>query len=349
MAKSENDSFQKVVERYKRMVYAVAYSRVLNYDDASDITQNVFVSAFLNWNTIKEPSKLPSWLRQVTLNACHTFVRSIRQTQELDPMQAGPDLIQPLLSRLAVEQALSCLSAQTRLTITLYYIGSYSMADIASFLDVPTTSIKSRLRDGRSRLKKEMIDMIESTLNDQALDQQFDIDLAKLIEASIHGNTDDARKLLALDASLVAGLGQVAEEHREYMRTVNADHGWTPLHLAAHYGYLNIVKLLLEYGANIEAVSNNSVANTPISAAAWGNQLEIVAYLLDHGANVNATNAWGSTALRRAVDAGRLPLTELLLSRGADPNIPDHNGTTAIQAARDAGKSELVTLLLMAH
>ncbi len=39
------------------------------------------------------------------------------------------------------------------------------------------------------------------------------------------------------------------------------------------------MKLLIEYGADVEAVSKNAIANTPISAAAWGNHLEVVEYL----------------------------------------------------------------------
>jgi tankyrase len=190
-----------------------------------------------------------------------------------------------------------------------------------------------------------MIDMVETTQHEQTPGFEFNEQVGALIEAAIRGNTDKARELLENDASLAGGLGGVAEEHKEHMRAADADHGWTPLHLAAHYGNLDIVKLLLDHGADIEAVSRNAIANTPISAAAWGNHLEIVGCLLDHGANVNAINRWGATALHRAVDANRKPLAELLLTRGADPTIRDNAGQTPLDIALKDDKRDLVELL----
>jgi len=339
------DSFDNLLDRYKSMVYAVAYDRVRNYDDARDIAQNVFVSAFLNLHQVNDASKLPPWLRQITVNACNAFMRSAKRMDECDPMLVAPDQIAPMLTRLAIEQALSCLTEQTRLTVEMYYFGSYSMSEIAAFLDTPPTSIKSRLRDARARLKKEMIEMLEQEFKEHAPDEQFTSKVRRLTDAAIRGNTEVAQGLLSQDISLVNEQGLVAEEHLEFMRSHNADGGWTPLHLAAHYGNLDIVRILLDHGADIEAVSNNAIANTPISAAAWGNHLHIVEYLLERGAKVDAQNGWGSTALRRAIDADRLPLAELLLKHGADPNLLDNAGVTPIQAATNAKNEQAVELL----
>lgn len=187
--------------------------------------------------------------------------------------------------------------------------------------------------------------MVEQEFKEHAPDEQFTRNVRRLTEAAIRGNAEAAQGLLSQDATLVNELGQVADEHLEFMKSHGADHGWTPLHLAAHYGNLDIVKILIDHGADLEAVSNNAIANTPISAAAWGNHLNIVEYLLERGAKVDAQNAWGSTALRRAIDAERLPLAELLLKHGADPNIPDNTGITPTQAAMNAKNEQVVELL----
>jgi RNA polymerase sigma factor (sigma-70 family) len=339
------EEFDALVSRYKSMVYAIAYSRVRHYDDARDIAQNVFVSAYLSLHQVQDSASLSSWLRQITVNACNAHFRTRKLPNELDPMQAGEDQIGPLLTKLAVEQALSCLSDQTRLTVTMYYFGSHSLAEISLFLGVPESTVKSRLRDARARLKKEMMHMVEDTLRSAAPNQQFEEDVKRLINAAIRGNLDEAQRLLTLDPSLVGSSGQVAEEHVDFMRSHDADHGWSPLHLAAHYGNLKIVVLLIEFGADIEAVAKNAIANTPISAAAWGNHLDIVEYLAMHGANVDAQNAWGSTALRRAIDVDREPLAELLLKYGADPTVQDKDGKSPITFAEEAGKSRLAALM----
>jgi len=143
------------------------------------------------------------------------------------------------------------------------------------------------------------------------------------------------RDLLSIDPSLVTVTGEVDAESRDFMQRHNAHDGWTPLHLAAHYGHLPTVKLLLEHGADIEAVSQNAIGNTPISAAAWGNRLDIVEYLASRGANVDAPNAWGRTALHRAIDGGNWDTARLLVKLGADVDKVDGDGKSARELARE--------------
>ncbi len=90
---------------------------------------------------------MSAWLRQITANACNAYnayIKSERLSVPLDPMQAGSDQIEPLLTKLAVDQALSCLTGQTRLTVTMYYFGSHLIAEIALFIGVPESTVKSR-------------------------------------------------------------------------------------------------------------------------------------------------------------------------------------------------------------
>jgi hypothetical protein len=78
-----------------------------------------------------------------------------------------------LVTRLAVEQALARLSEASRLTLTLFYLDAYSMREIAAFLDVPVTTVKSRLRDARARLRKELAEIAEERLRPEPLPEDF--------------------------------------------------------------------------------------------------------------------------------------------------------------------------------
>jgi RNA polymerase sigma factor (sigma-70 family) len=328
------------------MVYGLAYHRLRNFDDARDAAQDAFVSAYLGLRQLSDPAKFPAWLRRITANTCTAFAGRTRSAEPLD--RAGltqPDQVDRMLTELVVQQALGCLSPDTRLTVTLYYFQEYSTSEIAAFLDIPQSSIKSRLRDARARLKKEMLKMVETTLRNAALGPEFNEQVAALCSAAVTGDAEKARALLEADPSLVHGRGEVAPEHMEYMRQHNAHDGWTPLHLAAHYGQLDLVKLLVEHGADMEAIAENAVGNTPISAAGFGDRRDIVAYLLERGAAVDAPNAWGSTCLHRAIDANRPELTDLLLSHGADVNRKTPDGKTPLQHARDLGHEEVAALL----
>ena len=77
------------------------------------------------------------------------------------------------MTRLAVEQALARLSEASRLTLTLYYIDAYSMREIADFLAVPVTTVKSRLRDARARLRKKLGELVEQRIKPAPLPADF--------------------------------------------------------------------------------------------------------------------------------------------------------------------------------
>jgi WD40 repeat protein len=72
--------------------------------------------------------------------------------------------------RLLVEQALACLSRETRLTVTLYYQREMSLQEIAAFQEVPMTTIKSRLRNARARLRKELVTILTESMDREAED-----------------------------------------------------------------------------------------------------------------------------------------------------------------------------------
>lgn len=72
--------------------------------------------------------------------------------------------------------------------------------------------------------------------------------------------------------------------------------GWTPLHLAAFFGQRDAARLLLDAGANLHAVSRNSLQNTPLHAATAGRHTGIALMLIDRGASAELRDGGGFTA-----------------------------------------------------
>ncbi len=110
--------------------------------------------------------------------------------------------------------------------------------------------------------------------------------------------------------------------------------GWTPLHLAAHFGHASLAAYLLALGANPLARSANVLANLPIHAAAAGRHAGLIALLLAAGTPVDATQHGGFTALHAAASSGDLASLEVLLKAGADPSIKAENDQTAADFAK---------------
>ncbi|KAJ5701286.1 proteasome regulatory particle subunit [Penicillium malachiteum] len=126
--------------------------------------------------------------------------------------------------------------------------------------------------------------------------------------------------------------------------------GRTAIQAAAEGGHKEVVQLLLDEGADINAGLAFYSGRTAIQAAAGGGHKEVVQLLLDERADINADPARssGRTAIQAAAEGGHKEVVQLLLDEGADINagLAFYSGRTAIQAAAGGGRKEVVQLLL---
>jgi ankyrin repeat protein len=124
--------------------------------------------------------------------------------------------------------------------------------------------------------------------------------------------------------------------------------GWTPLHLAAFFGRTQAIERLLAAGAELNAVSRNSLQNTPLHAAVAGGHVEAALLLIRRGADVNAQDAGGHTPFHIAAEAGYVPVVKALLERGADAHVVDSEDRTPLARAAARNHVEVVDLINLA-
>ncbi len=151
-----------------------------------------------------------------------------------------------------------------------------------------------------------------------------------VFEASALNLNDQLKELLRSDQTLVDGY---------------SFDGWTPLHLAAHFGSLAAIRTLLSNGASHRAVSHNSNGNQPLQAAAAGRQVDAVGLLLEVGADVDAPSEVGFTALHSAAASGDVGLTRMLLEAGAKVDVKAQGGKTPLELSIEADHEEVADLL----
>ena len=121
--------------------------------------------------------------------------------------------------------------------------------------------------------------------------------------------------------------------------------GWTPLHLAAFFGEVVVLQHLLAQGADVNAISTNSIANTPLHAAVAGGRVEAALALIDAGADVNARDGGGHTPFHIAAEGGYVPIVEALLRHNADPHAVDAEDRTPLARAAARNHSAVVDLI----
>ena len=111
-------------------------------------------------------------------------------------------------------------------------------------------------------------------------------------------------------------------------------HGRTALHYAAEKNNIEVIDVLVDAGANIEARTHGGAS--PLHSAATSLKFEALVILLRHGARVNALDTHRETPLRWAVDRvgheGTAEMVDTLLRAGADEKILNHAGETAVDA-----------------
>ncbi|KAJ3335115.1 hypothetical protein HDU83_000620, partial [Entophlyctis luteolus] len=106
-------------------------------------------------------------------------------------------------------------------------------------------------------------------------------------------------------------------DHGANVNTENVNK-WAPLHIASSIGHLEVVKWLVDHGANVNAEEVTKA--TPLHIASQNGHLEVVKWLVDHGANVNAEKADKWTPLHTASLNGHLEVVKWLVDHGANVN-----------------------------
>ncbi|XP_012222645.1 protein fem-1 homolog B [Linepithema humile] len=120
--------------------------------------------------------------------------------------------------------------------------------------------------------------------------------------------------------------------------------GASALWAAAGAGHLNVLKILVKAGANVNHPTKTN--STPLRAACFNGRLDIVKYLTNHQADINIPNMFNNTCLMIASYKGHLDIVNFLLNKGVDSNKKAYCGATALHFAAECGHDTIVCELL---
>ena len=229
------EAFGAIVARYQDAVFGVALSRLRNFHDAEDLTQTTFVEAFGRLDRLKEPAGLGRWLRTIAIHRCINYLKRRERIVDFEaveePVSERPSPqadVEKAELRAQVMDAVGRLSKTQRETVTLYYIGDYSLAEVAAIQDVPLGTVKRRLHEARKRLKEDMLEMVEDVLKDNAPDDAMADRVFELLCAYPSGGRLYSR-------TTTEALAEIGEAGREgFVRALNLPHGRSRL-MAVHY------------------------------------------------------------------------------------------------------------------
>ena len=163
-------AFDQLVRRWDRRIHGAIFRVVGADDDARDLCQEAFLKAYRGLATFKREARFSSWLYQIALNVCRDRMRRRRgriavSLDELDPgtdarlRTASPSPLELVeardLSRM-VASAMATLSADEREVIVLKEYQGLTFPEIAETLEVPLSTVKTRLYRGLAQLRHRL-------------------------------------------------------------------------------------------------------------------------------------------------------------------------------------------------
>jgi len=166
------EAFNQLVRRWERPIYALAYRTLGREEDARDVVQEAFLRAYRGLRGFKGQAKFSSWLYRITLNLCRDWMRRERRTpvvqvsEGTDPMDLADahavpsESVEELVARremsAAVARAMAELPEEQRTAIMLKEYQGLTFQEIADLLDCPLSTVKTRLYQGLSVLRRRL-------------------------------------------------------------------------------------------------------------------------------------------------------------------------------------------------
>jgi RNA polymerase sigma factor (sigma-70 family) len=179
-ASGDTAAYDRIVSRFRDMAYSYAYSILRDFHLAEDATQEAFLQAFYDLPKLRQPRAFPGWLRRVVFRQCDRLTR--RKHVPIVPLEEAAEVPAPGVglekraevaeARAAVLSAVGALPDREREVVLLFYIRDHSQREVADFLQVPLTTVNSRLQEARKRLKG-MMTMVERALKEYQLPEDF--------------------------------------------------------------------------------------------------------------------------------------------------------------------------------
>jgi RNA polymerase sigma-70 factor (ECF subfamily) len=164
--RGNKNAFTELVHHYQTQVAALAFKVVNNYDEASDIAQDVFMKVGRNIWRYDEQKKFSTWLYRITMNASIDYMRKHRRHRH-EPLEGIHDTVEsvqtnPELSFRRqqvsgyIKEATESLNAKQRSAFVLRDVEGCKIDDVADMMDMPEATVRWYLHRARAKIRREL-------------------------------------------------------------------------------------------------------------------------------------------------------------------------------------------------
>lgn len=157
----QQQDFIKAVREAEDTLYHVAMSILRNDADSADAVQEALLKAFEKLDTLKEERYFRTWLTRILIHECYQIQRKQKRLVPYEAyVEREPGKEDEVYTDLYT--AIGNLPEDLRVSVTLFYIEGFSIAEIAQLLGTKENTVKTRLYRGRMQLRKSLGDKEEA-------------------------------------------------------------------------------------------------------------------------------------------------------------------------------------------
>jgi RNA polymerase sigma factor (sigma-70 family) len=164
--------FAVLVNRYKDMVFTLAYKMIKNREQAEEVCQDAFVKTFKSLDTFKAESKFSTWLYKITYNSC---LDHLKKYKNINSIVSFEDLSEGQLTAMEnildetdqaernqkIQQCLHLMAGEEAFLLILYYFDDLSIEDMAKVLKTNSNNVKIKLFRSRKKLATILREQLE--------------------------------------------------------------------------------------------------------------------------------------------------------------------------------------------
>ncbi|WP_442051345.1 RNA polymerase sigma factor SigW [Paenibacillus sp. 2TAB19] len=171
--KGDQGAFAELVSLYQDKLFHMAYRMLNNRQESEDVVQDTFLRVYKNLDRYDETLKFSTWIYRIATNLCIDRLRKRKPVYSLDAESSehegldGYSMIpsddrtpetEMLLSdtQRIIHQAIETLPPKYKTVMTLRYMQDLSLQEIGDIMDMPVTTIKTRVHRGREFLRKKL-------------------------------------------------------------------------------------------------------------------------------------------------------------------------------------------------
>jgi len=171
--KGDQRAFAEIVDMYKDKLYHLAFRMTSNRQEAEDVVQETFLRVYKNLDRYDENQKFSTWIYRIATNLCIDRLRKRKAIYSLDAESADhegldgyamlpsddrtpeSELLLSETQRL-IQEAIATLPIKYKSVMILRYLQDLSLQEISDVLDMPVTTVKTRVHRGREFLRKKL-------------------------------------------------------------------------------------------------------------------------------------------------------------------------------------------------